>query len=93
MLRDKEAIILTKSRNHLLFSLRDFPVQLYENGNETLGWVFICLAASPSSNNLSTALRSSKLLPNILTVGLLSSLSVFSEHWKGEHKHLLWPSI
>ena len=25
-----------------------FPVQLYENGNETFGWVFICLAASPT---------------------------------------------
>ena len=90
---DKEAIISIKRRNHLLLSLWDFPVQLYENGNETFGWVFICLAASPSSNNLSTALSSSKLLPNILTVGLLSSLSVFSEHWKGEHKYFLWPSI
>ena len=31
---------------NIMFSL-SFPVQLYENGNETFGWVFICLAASP----------------------------------------------
>ena len=45
------------TNNCVLFC--DFPVQLYENGNETFGWVFICLAASPTSNNLSTALSCS----------------------------------
>ena len=48
-----------KHTNNYVFFLWDFPVQLYENGNETFGWVFICLAASPTSNNLSTALSRS----------------------------------